>query len=291
MGHLGRTIVAAVSWSWLLLAQTAAPKPEPPKLPDNIEVEANVAYDQYPQTVIDIMKPKGGGAKRPAVIVIHGGGWVGGNKEGMVRNHCVPYLEKGFVVANVEYRLAAVAPAPAAVQDVLKAAEWFLKNADKYGVDKRRVVVTGGSAGGHLALMVGMTPKSAKLGPHTKVAAVVNFYGITDVGDQLEGPHMQKYAVTWVPEQAGRFELARRVSPMAYVRKDVPPVLTIHGDADRTVPYEHGVNLTKALRAAGADAELLPVPGGGHGFPPEKLAQVYAGIWDFLGKRGLTRAE
>ena len=63
-----------------------------------------------------------------------------------------------------------------------------MKNADKYGVDKKRVVVTGGSAGGHLALMVGMTPKSAKLGPSSKVAAVVNFFGITDVGDQTRWP-------------------------------------------------------------------------------------------------------
>jgi Dipeptidyl aminopeptidases/acylaminoacyl-peptidases len=84
-----------------------------------------------------------------------------------------------------------------------------------------------------------------------KVAAVINFYGITDVEDQLQGEHMRKYAVTWVPEREGRFELARRLSPMTYIRKDVPPILTIHGNADETVPYEHGVSLTKALRDAG----------------------------------------
>ena len=98
------------------------------------------------------------------------------------------------------------------------AAEWFEKNAKKYNVDTKRIVVTGGSAGGHLSLMVGMTPKSANLGPPAKVAAVVNFYGITNVGDQLGGPNMRDYAVTWVPEQSGRLELARRVSPMTYVR-------------------------------------------------------------------------
>jgi acetyl esterase/lipase len=275
-----------------LLAAQAPPKPEPPKLPEDIEVEAGIPYDQYPQTVVDIMKPRGESrGKRPGVIVIHGGGWVGGNREAMIRNHCLPYLEKGFVVANVGYRLAGVATAPAAVSDVLKAAEWFLKNADRYGVDKRRVVVTGGSAGGHLALMVGLTPKSAKLGPSPKVRAVVNFYGITDVGDQLAGPNRREYAVKWIPEQQERFALARRVSPMTYVRGGVPAVLTIHGDADKTVPYAHGVNLTKALRDAGADAELLPVPGGGHGFPPEKLTEVYAGIWEFLGKRGVLRDQ
>jgi acetyl esterase/lipase len=286
MGVVLRSIgICAVS---LLLSAQTQTRPEPPKLPANIEVlEINASYDTYPATVLDVMRPKGNTARRPAVIIIHGGGWVNGTKEGMVQNYCLPYLEKGFVVANVEYRLAAAAPAPAAVQDVLKAADWFLRHAGKYGVDKKRVIVTGGSAGGHLALMVAMTPKSAKLGPRINVAAVVNFFGITDVGDQLDGPHMQKYAVTWVPEQQGRYDLARRVSPMAYVRKDLPPVLTIHGDADRTVPYEHGVNLTRALRDAGADAELLPVPGGGHGFPPEKMAEIYPRIWEFLGRHGL----
>src|SRR6185503_589158 len=150
----------------------------------------------------------------PGVLVIHGGGWTGGTKEAQAVSYCMRYVEKGFVCANVEYRLAKAATAPAAVTDVLNAAQWFEENAKKYRVDTRRIVVTGESAGGHLALMVGMTPKSAKLGPTAKIAAVVNFYGITDVADQLGGPHMQDNAVTWLPEQQGRLEMASRVSPM-----------------------------------------------------------------------------
>ncbi len=259
------------------------------KIPENVEAEANIAYAQYPETKVDVYKPKGAGAKRPAVIVIHGGGWTGGAKEGMVAQYCLPYLERGFVVANVEYRLAKAALAPAAVEDVLAAAQWFVRNAGKYGVDKKRIVVTGGSAGGHLSLMVGLTPKSAKLGKPTSIAAVINFYGITDVGDQLSGANMRKYAVTWLPEQEGRYDLARRVSPMTYVRRSAPPVLTLHGDADQTVPYEHGVRLTKALRDAGADAELITVAGGKHGFPPEKMKELYADIFRFLEKRGIVK--
>lgn len=255
------------------------------KIPDNVDVEANIAYSKYPETKLDVYKPKGGDGKRPAVIIIHGGGWTGGTKEAMVALWVLPYLEKGFVVANVEYRLAKAAPAPAAVEDVLVASRWFLSNAAKYGVDKKRVIVTGGSAGGHLSLMVGMTPGSAKLGKPVKVAAVVNFYGITDVGDQLSGENMRKYAVTWVPEQNGRYDLARRVSPMTYVRGGLPPVLTIHGDQDQTVPYDHGVKLTKALRDAGVDAELITVPKGKHGFPPEKMRELYGDIFKFLAAR------
>jgi acetyl esterase/lipase len=260
-------------------------------IPDSVSVEANIPYGQYKETVLDVMQPKAAPTgKRPGVIVIHGGGWVGGTKEGHSQETCLRYVEKGFVCTDVEYRLAKVAPAPAAVTDVLDAARWFESNAKKYKVDTRRIVVTGGSAGGHLSLMVGMTPNSAKLGPAAKIAAVVNFYGITDVADQLGGPNMRDYAVTWVPEQTGRQELARRVSPMTYVRKSLPPILTIHGDADETVPYEHGVKLTKALRDAGADAELVSVPQGRHGFPKAKEDEIYEhDIWPFLKKHGVMK--
>ena len=174
----------------LLLAQN--------QVPDWVSVESNISYSTHKETVLDILQSKRAetSAKRVGVIVIHGGGWVGGKKENVFDRLCLPYLEKGFVVANVEYRLAGSALAPAAVQDVLAAAEWFRSNASKYGVDKNRIIVTGDSAGGHLALMVGLTPKQAKLGPTGKVAAEINFYGINDVQDQQDGEHMRKYDVT-----------------------------------------------------------------------------------------------
>ena len=272
--------------SLVALTLAAQPAPAPARLPAGVTVQENIPYDTHPQTVMDIYKPAGKGP-HPAMIVIHGGGWTGGAKASMVANWVVRYLEKGFVVANVEYRLAAAATAPAAVEDALKAANFFFDNAKKYGVDPKRVAVTGGSAGGHLALMVGMTPKSAKLGKPVKIRAVINFYGITDVDDQLHGPNMRKYAITWVPDGPERTAIARRVSPMTYVRKDVPPVLTLHGDADATVPYQHGINITKALNEAGAKAEMISVPKGIHGFPKETQDRLYPQIFDFLKKHGV----
>ena len=264
-----------------------------PALPNGVTVEPGISYDQYPETKVDVFKPAGWSAnakpKYPGILVIHGGGWTGGTKESMVERWVLPYVEKGFVAVNVEYRLAKAAKAPAAVEDVLKAAQWFEKNAGRLNVDKKRVVVTGGSAGGHLALMVGMTPKKAKLGKPAKIAAVINFYGITDVGDQLQGPNMRTYAVTWVPEQDGRFALADRVSPKTYVRRGLPPVLTLHGDKDQTVPYEHGTKITKALRDVGNDAELITVVDGRHGFPPEKMKELQVQIFEFLTKRGVIK--
>ncbi|MCC7235151.1 MAG: alpha/beta hydrolase [Bryobacterales bacterium] len=286
-----RTAIASILLSVGMLA--AQPQQAPPALPPGVTVEANIAYAEYPETKVDVFKPAGwsakGQPKHPGILVIHGGGWTGGTKESMVSRWVLPYVEKGFVAVNVEYRLARAAPAPAAVEDVLRAAQWFQKNAKRLNVNKKKIVVTGGSAGGHLALMVGLTPKKAKLGKPAKVAAVINFYGITDVGDQLQGPNMRPYAVTWVPEQDGRFALADRVSPKTYVRRGLPPVLTIHGDLDPTVPYEHGTRITKALRDAGNDAELITVQGGKHGFPPEKMKELQEQIFAFLKQRGVMQ--
>lgn len=287
MSAMRLTAICLLAFTFSLAGQTPQKYPE---LPAGVTMDANIAYDTHKETVLDVFQPATpAAAKRPGAIVIHGGGWVGGTKEGQWDNFVRRYLEKGFVVANVEYRLAKAATAPAAVEDALKAANWFLNNATKYNVDRKRVIVTGGSAGGHLSLMVGMTPKSAKLGKPAKVAAVVNFYGITDVGDQLAGPNMRQYAVTWVPDSPGRIELAHRVSPMSYVRRGLPPILTLHGDADQTVPYEHGVKLTKALNDMGVRAEMISVPQGRHGFPKEKMDELYQEIFAFLTRIGVMR--
>jgi acetyl esterase/lipase len=250
------------------------------------QVQGNIHYDKYPETVLDIVQPAAPSlAARPGVLVIHGGGWVEGNKEDMRELFCLPFVRRGMVVANVEYRLAKVATAPAAVNDAFMAAHWFYDHASEYKVDPKRIIVVGGSAGGHLALMTAMAPASADFGPLTKIAAVVDFFGIADVPDQLTGAHQRPYAVAWIPEQPGREELARRLSPMTYVRKGLPPILVLHGDADQYVPYEQSVTLVKALKSAGDDAALITVPGAQHGFTPQEMESVWPRIFQWLKKR------
>ena len=280
----------AVLWNYVCLAQDAAPGRR--ALPDGVTVESNLSYSQFPETVMDVYQSKNAMAsgKRPGVIVFHGGGWISGTKDSTIENFVIPYLEHGFVVANVEYRLAGAALAPAAVSDALQAASWFRNNAHRWNMDPRRIVATGESAGGHLALMVGMTSKSAHLGPVRKVAAVINFYGITDVEDQLQGENKRDYAMQWIPEQKGRYDLARRLSPLTEVRKkNVPPILSIHGNADEVVPYDHSIELTRTLRHVHADAEMIAVPNGGHGFPPEKMSRIYPQIFEFLRRRKILK--
>jgi acetyl esterase/lipase len=243
---------------------------------------------------LDVYTPRGAGP-HPTVLHIHGGGWTGGSRESVILR-AMPFLEMGVAVVNISYRLARVAEAPAAVEDCLCALRWVIRNAKQYNFDVSRIVVTGYSAGGHLALTTGMIPASAGLdrqcpgSEELKVAAIVNWYGITDVADLLDGANRRTYAVQWLGSRPDRVDIARRLSPMAYVRRDLPPTLTIHGDADPTVPYAHATTLHAALQKAGATSELVTIPKGGHGnFPlPDQLRAVDA-MRAFLARHGITR--
>ena len=249
----------------------------------NYQIDANIRYSKYAETVLDVLQSPAPALKnRPGVIVIHGGAWVEGSKEEMVEAFCVPLVKQDFVVANVDYRLAREAPAPAAVNDVLEAARWFRDHAEQYKVDPNQILALGASAGGELALMVAMAPASADLGPTIKIAGVIDFFGVTDLPDLLRAPH------PWVPDQPGRFELLQRLSPLTYVRKGLPPMLVIHGDADRMVPYDQSVRLVKALKDAHNDAELITVTGGQHGFPPDEMNTLWPKIFKWLKKHKIS---
>lgn len=241
--------------------------------------------------------------KRPVVLNFHGGGWVAGNRESRALS-LLPWLQMGFAVVNVQYRLGNVALAPAAVEDTLCALQWVGRHADKYHFDLDRVVTTGDSAGGHLALATAMIPSDSPFtnqcaateptwsGPYRnrapKVAAVVNWYGITDVADMLQGPNTRSYAVAWFGSLPGRQELARALSPINQVRAGGPAVYTIHGDADKLVPYAHGVALKRALDKAGVKNVLHTIPGGGHGgFTAEQRLEIYSGVQGFLRQQGI----
>jgi acetyl esterase/lipase len=236
------------------------------------------------------------GESSPVALVIHGGGWVAGTKEQRTLE-CVPFMAMGFSVVNVEYRLARVAFAPAAVEDCRLALEWVFRNATKYHFDTSRVIVTGGSAGGHLALMTGLLQASDGFDaskeweerlPGVHVAAIINWFGITDVNELLAGPNRQDYAVSWLGTLTDRESVAKRVSPLTYVRKTSPPVFTIHGDRDQLVPYQQAVRLKNALDAAGVDNVLITIPGGRHGgFSHADYVHCFTAIHAFLQKHGI----
>ena len=230
---------------------------------------------------------------QPTLIWIHGGGWTGGNKEGATFS-LLPYMEMGWNVVNVEYRLAKISPAPAAVEDCLCALRWVIRNAKQYNFDISKLVVSGSSAGGHLALTTAMIPASEGLdrqcpgNEELKVAAVVDWFGITDVVDLLDGANRKTYAVQWMGSMPNRVEIARRVSPLTYVRSGLPPIISIQGDQDPTVPYAHSVRLQDALKRVAVDGELVTIPGGRHGgFTRAENQRAHAAIKAFLAKHGL----
>jgi acetyl esterase/lipase len=255
------------------------------------------------ESKLDVHRPRNLSVPRPTVIFIHGGGWVGGSKEASMMA-VLPYLAMGFAAVNVEYRMAAAAPAPASIEDCRCALKWVIANAKEYGFDTSKIVVTGTSAGGHLALTTGMLTQSAGFDDrcptpagsgvaqdNPKVAAIVNWFGITDVWDVAQGPNVRGYGVRWFAGVENKAEVARRASPLTYVRPGLPPVITIHGDADPTVPYPQAVALKDALTRAGVTNELVTVPGGGHGnFVAAQRDRAWVAIRAFLDKLSIPAA-
>jgi acetyl esterase/lipase len=257
------------------------------------QVFPNITYlvaDNY-ESKLDIYERRDTTAPQPTLIWIHGGAWLGGVKEADLMM-LMPWFEMGWNVVNVEYRRTTVSLAPAAVEDCLCALRYVATQAKQYNFDTDRLVVSGESAGGHLALTTGMIPESAGLDrrcrgvPLPRVAAIVNWYGITDVRDLLDGQHW--WAEAWFGSIPNREELARRVSPLSYVRPGLPPILTIHGDADPSVPYNQAVRLHEALSNAGVPNQLLTIPKGKHGgFTAEERTKIFSTIRDFLARHGM----
>jgi acetyl esterase/lipase len=254
---------------------------------------------------VRIYRPEGK-APFPVLVYFHGGGWVEGSKDDQVFNW-MPYATRGFTVVNVGYRLGRVALAPAAVEDARCALRWIVRNAAEHKFDLDRIVTTGHSAGGHLALTTGMlipadgfdatcptdadTRWSSGAEPRMRVAAVVNWFGITDVADLLAGPNAKHYAIEWLGALPNRAALAEAVSPLRLVRPSAPPVLSVHGDADPLVPYSHAVRLHAALEKAGVQNRLHTIVKGDHGgFSVAEQRAAFDAIFAFLGERGLLPA-
>jgi acetyl esterase/lipase len=279
------------------VTQLSAPAEWATHATNEYQVFPNVTYlvASNWEAKLDIYKRRDTTGPQPTMIFFHGGGWVQGSKEASQMS-LMPWLEMGWNVVNVEYRLGRVALAPAAVEDGLCALRWIATRAKDYDIDPSRLVTSGESAGGHLSLTTGMIPESAGLDRQCpgirlpKVAAIVDWYGITDVAELLDGPNRKPYAVQWLASLPNREEIARRVSPLTYVREGLPPVLAIQGDADPTVPYQQSLRLREALTKANVTNELVTVPGGKHGgFSPAERSMIYVKIREFLAKNGLGK--
>lgn len=265
-------------------------------------VEANIPYGTFGgvQEHLDVWHNEQDKQPKPTLLYIHGGGWVFGDKGG-APNAFLPFVEHGWNVVNVEYRMAGDATAPGAVEDVRCALRWVYRHSSEHHFNTTKIVAMGHSAGGHLALMEAMIPDNSSLDaacpadetePPLRVAAVVNWFGITDVTDLLSGPNRRSYAVEWLGSQRERDAIANEVSPLTYVRAGLPPIITVHGDTDPVVPYSHAQRLNAALQQSHVPHELVTIPGGSHGgFTPTELHTAYTHIWAFLAAQKVFTAK
>lgn len=257
-----------------------------------LQVLADVAFLGAERTEkLDVYLPETSSeALRPAVVWIHGGGWRGGTKnEARAKNICGTLAKAGYVAVSIDYKLGDGAW-PTNLHDCKNAVRFLRANAAKYRIDPARIAVAGGSAGGHLALMVALTadrkelselePSAPYPGVSSAVKCVVNFYGITNLltrkraGAGVEDPTATQKLMASALALFGADSLdapvLRVASPVTHVRKDSVPMLTLHGKADTTVDYPQGEELDRVAKERGARHELILLEGVGHTFDLER---------------------
>ena len=280
-----------------LAASLAAQAPPPPAPPDDIVFEEGLEYSSVGgRQLLDIARPKTGRGPFPAVVCIHGGGFRAGSRESM-RAMAFFLAQRGYVAATISYRLSPRHQFPAALEDSKAAVRFLRANAARFRLDPERIGATGGSAGGHLALMLGVTGGVEEFegsGPHrdhsSRVQAVVNHYGPTDLvrsydpGGSVDAAEVLPMFLGGDLSQA--MALTRRASPLNWVSPDDAPTLTLHGRKDNYVAFEHGEWITDRLQQAGVAAKLIPFPNAMHGFrDPADRDKAWAAMADWFDQR------
>ncbi|MBP7050993.1 MAG: alpha/beta hydrolase [Phycisphaerae bacterium] len=229
-------------------------------VPAGVEEKLGVEYGQggsHP-LLLDLYLPRGREKAGPAILFIHGGAWKSGKRSDM-KYYCAKFAEKGYVTATVSYRLLQEAPFPAAVQDVKCAVRWLRANAAAYQVDPNRIAVSGNSAGGHLAMMIGYSddPSLEGNGGHpgvsSRVRAVVDFYGPTDLTTDYARNHKLVTDFLGGKTFAEAPEVFKLASPLSHLTKDDPPTLIFQGTIDSLVPVAQADALASKLKELGID--------------------------------------
>ena len=241
------------------------------------QIFKDIAYDdEHAAQKLDVYLAKSE-KPAPAMVFIHGGGWRGGSKNRVPGFLLKAHAEGWLAVVSVEYRFTDVAVHPAQVNDCARAIQFVRQNAKKWNIDPKRIGVTGGSAGGHLSAYVALQDDEAN--PVSKdpverqssrVLFAIPFAGPTDWSllSQIAHEHPgYRKLIGYEPGTLASQMAADRikdVSPLSFVSADDPPILIVHGDADRVVPIEHAKVLEAALKKAGVPVKLYVVEGGTH---------------------------
>jgi acetyl esterase/lipase len=216
----------------------------------------------------DIYHPPAGTEKHLAIVHLHGGAWRGGSKD-TLGGKVTPITARGYVSIAAQYRLTGVAPWPAQIEDVKTQIRWAHENADRLGVDAKKIAVAGYSAGGHLALIAAGTPE-------TQVAACIAFYA---AADPVDDPRFRAILVPPGADEAA----ARAANAMNYLKAGFPPTILYHGLADTTVPPESSEHILQILRMDNVACELHTFAGVPHEFDQHpEFAEACAALTDFF---------
>jgi len=271
-----RTLLAMIAVT--ALTATASPESQtPPPLPAPPEkVIRDVEYgraDGEP-LMLDVHIPSGSAAAKPCpcVILIHGGGWSGGDKAGSdkpgsgadITSLFEPLDHSGLLCFSINYRLAPAHRWPACLEDVRTAIGWVKAHAAEYGGDPARIALMGHSAGGQLALMAAMAGPGC---PEVKAVAGIAAVSDLETDTLLRGglsESLQKLLDRPKEPNSDTIILLRDISPINHVSSSVSPVLLVHGDADKTVPLRQSLALREKLAAAGVHCDLSVIAGGEH---------------------------
>jgi gluconolactonase len=241
-------------------AKSGKREPLPTALPDTLKAEIDITYGKTPEQELrlDLYRPKAGGDPLPACVLVHGGGWTGGNKEKFTPL-AIALAQKGYVVANVEYRLAGVAKYPAAVQDCSLAVRFVRANAQRFGLDPDRIGAWGGSAGGHLVGLLAAAPAHDKFvtGDLKDVSAAVHatciMAGPTDLTNDAFVENLRKQkgksnSFQWIGQlYDDATELYREASPITHFTKGTGPILFLTGDLDNPTRDTAGMEKLQSL--------------------------------------------
>ena len=253
---------------------------------DNGKVFRDLAYvaNGHPRQKLDLYLPKDA-TNAPLIVWVHGGAWKSGDKD---RTPAQIFVEEGYAVASINYRLSQHAVFPAQIEDCKAAIRWLRVHAKDYGYNPERIAAWGSSAGGHLVALLGTSGDVKEFdtgenpGVSSRVQAVVDFFGPTDFTQMGKFPGQIKHDAPDSPESellGGAVQenkaKAARANPITYITADDPPFLIMHGDKDNTVPLNQSELLEAALKKAGVDVAFHIVKGAGHGFGgPEITAMV-----------------
>lgn len=229
------------------------------------EIHKNIEYStvQGINLLFDASIPEGPGPF-PAVILVHGGGWVGGSRKIDVSPLFKPLSDAGFAWFSIDYRLASdPMNFGAAVQDVVSAIHFVKDHAAEYRIDPDRIAVLGESAGGQLGAMAVLND------PAAGVKAVVAMYAPTDLVSILKTsgliPSQLRDSLAGTPLEGLLVARLQQLSPIEKVNRNMPPFLLIHGTADPIVPFAQSRAMCSKMQTAGVPCELFKVPGAGHG--------------------------